>query len=86
MLCAMLQIEYGAGEENNMARLKKWLFVRLSAFMDVYAREKLLQEIGRLERLCDRQNQTIQQQRAYAAGLKESLKAIKRITINNEVG
>lgn len=64
-----------------ISKIRKWF----SRFLEVYAKESLLKEIDTLERKTEKQAQVINEQASYISGLKESLRAIKRVTIHNEV-
>lgn len=64
-----------------MKRRLRWL----SRFLEVYARESLQEEIQRLNAAIESLTAALAEKEAYIAGLRESLRAIRKITANNEV-
>lgn len=65
-------------------KTKKRCLSWLTRFMEVYARERLEEEIARLNQRVIEQDITIREQQAYISGLKHATRT-RQITINNGV-
>lgn len=62
-----------------MKRLKRWLIDRI---LPVWARDQLLKEIGQLRQENERLRQVVALRDEYIDGLRDGMKAQRRIVIN----
>ena len=65
-----------------MSKIKTWLLER---FLPAWAKDTVYQENKRLLALVERQKQEIRELHAYVDGLEAGLRALRRVTIRNEV-
>lgn len=65
-----------------MKRLKTWLLER---FLPAWAKDSVYQENKQLLAQLERQKQEIRELNAYIDGLETGLRALRRVTIQNEV-
>lgn len=65
-----------------MRKIKTWLLERL---LPAWAKDSVYQENKRLLALVERQKQEIRELHAYVDGLEAGLRALRRVTIRNEV-
>ncbi len=65
-----------------MERLKTWLLER---FLPAWAKDTVYQENERLLAQLERQKQEIRELHAYIDGLEAGVRALRRVTIRNEV-
>lgn len=65
-----------------MKKLKTWLLER---FLPAWAKDTVYQDNRRLLAQLERQKQELRELHAYIDGLESGLRALRRVTIRNEV-
>ena len=65
-----------------MRKLKTWLLER---FLPAWAKDTVYQDNKRLLAQLERQQQELRELHAYTDGLEAGLRALRRVTIRNEV-
>lgn len=65
-----------------MKKLKTWLLER---FLPAWAKDTVYQDNRRLLAQLERQQQELRELHAYIDGLEAGLRALRRVTIRNEV-
>ena len=65
-----------------MKKLKTWLLER---FLPAWAKDTVYQDNKRLLAQLERQQQELRELHAYIDGLESGLRALRRVTIRNEV-
>ena len=65
-----------------MRRLKRWL---VEKYLPTWAKQTILEENEKLKEQLRQREAELTDLRGYCAGLETGLRALRRITINNEV-